>query len=299
MDCNRNYIIITYIMMFNIAWSWPLVHGSGSNNNDTLDNYLYDYALEQIHNPRTGKLYHVPLPANLSGVELSFSRLHTHSLWTNGANHTSYFSIPPSTLPWPLTKRVDIVYQNLGNWSSYYFDVPNHTFVTPIIGFLVYDPNTTSTNQGPIELELVVENPIIVRFPNFFIQKDMNIHEAMKCVRFDTNGTLELSDLTLESTCVVDRQGHFSVVIPNPSGTDKVIKRWVIVGVLGGFMLMVLVFVACVVGYDKWVKWNRIKKMDRMSDTNVALDTIWIGRSKMPFGDGTRTQPDIENRYVP
>ncbi|GFP95139.1 hypothetical protein PHJA_001658300 [Phtheirospermum japonicum] len=285
--------------MFNITWSpWPFVHGSSQNNNaDFLDYYLYNYAFNKIRNPHTGTLYNLSLPANLSGVELSFSRIRTRSLWRNGTNQSSYFSIPPWTLPWPFSKRVDLIYQNLGNWSTSYYNVPNHKFVAPVLGFLIYDPNTTLFHNNPnSELKFTGKNPIIVRFPNIFIKKDI-----VKCVRFDLNGTLEFSDMVTSEnlSCVVTNQGHFSIVTPNQA--DKVIKnRGIVAGiVVGGLLGLVVIIVVCVVGYVKWIKRKRLKKMEKMSELSVALETLWIGRSKMPFAAGVRTYPVAESRYVP
>ncbi|KAK6141053.1 hypothetical protein DH2020_025205 [Rehmannia glutinosa] len=121
---------------------------------------------------------------------------------------------------------------------------------------------------------------------------------AMRCVRFDTNGTLEFSNMTVKSSCVVRKQGHFSVVIPYQPEKDKAIKWWVIVGIVVGVLVLVLIVVVCIVGY-KWIKRKRIKKMERMSERSVGLDTIWIGRSRMPSAAGIRTQPVLENSFVP
>ncbi|KAK6142745.1 hypothetical protein DH2020_023093 [Rehmannia glutinosa] len=292
MGSKRKWLIVLCIMSG--AWLWPLVQGSEIYTRDSLDSFLYNYAFKKIHSPRAGKLYdNIPLPANLSGVKMSMVRLRTSRLWKNGANFSS-FSIPPLILPRPFTKRVDIVYQDLGNLSSSYYNVPNHTFVAPVIGFLAYDPNRSSINYGLIELKLMGNNPITVLFPN--IKEDGNV--TMKCVRFNTNGTLEFSNMTVKSSCVVRKQGHFSVVIPYQPEKDKAIKWWVIVGIVVGVLVLVLIVVVCIVGY-KWIKRKRIKKMERMSERSVGLDTIWIGRSRMPSAAGIRTQPVLENSFVP
>ncbi|KAI3449239.1 hypothetical protein Pfo_005904 [Paulownia fortunei] len=274
MGSKRDWLIVC--MMFN-AWLWPLVQGSESYTRDSLDSFLYDYAFKKIPSPRAGKLYDVSLPANLSGMEVSIVRLRTRSLWKNGANYSS-FAIPPWILPWPFTKRVDIVYQNLGNWSSSYYNVPNYTFVAPVIGFLAYDPNRSSINYGLIELNVMGNDPIIVRFPNISIQED------------------EIN-VTVKSSCVVRRQGHFSVVIPFQPNKDKVLKWWMM-GIAAAVVGLVLLVVIGIVAY-KWIKGKRIRKMERQSERSEGLDTIWIGRSRMPSASGIRTQPVLENSYVP
>ncbi|KAL8028140.1 hypothetical protein ABFX02_14G140200 [Erythranthe guttata] len=192
-----------------VAWLWQIVRGSEKyDERGSLDSYFYDNAFEEIHNPRTGKLYDVSLPANLSGVKVSFVRLRARNLWRSVANH-SLFVIPPSVLPFPFAKRVDLVYQNLGNRSSNYYSVPDYKFVAPVVGFLAYDSNKSSINYGLIELKLMGDDPIIVCFPDIFVEEN-----GMKCVRFDANGTIELSDVEAKNSCFVRRQGHFSVVVP-------------------------------------------------------------------------------------
>ncbi|KAL8028141.1 hypothetical protein ABFX02_14G140300 [Erythranthe guttata] len=280
-----------------VAWLWQIVRGSENyDERVSLDSYFYDNAFEEIHNPRTGKLYDVSLPANLSGVQVSFVRLRARNLWRSGANH-SLFAIPPSVLPFPFAKRVDLVYQNLGNRSSNYYSVPDYEFVAPVVGFLAYDSNKSSINYGLIELKLMRDDPIIVHFPDIFVEEN-----GMKCVRFDANGPIELSNVEAKNSCFVRRQGHFSVVVPYQEKKDKVViinKWWMIVGIAcGGVVGLIILIVVIFVAY-KWIKRKRIKKMERQTERNEGLDTIWIGRSRMPSATCVRTQPVLENSYLP
>ncbi|KAL0347747.1 UNVERIFIED_CONTAM: hypothetical protein Scaly_1790700 [Sesamum calycinum] len=293
MGCRRDWLVVCII--FN-AWLWQLVHGSERYNaRDLLDSFVYDYAIKKLHRPRTGRLYNVVLPTNFSGMEVSFVRLRTRRLWKNGSNYNSSFSIPPWVLPWPFTKRVDLVYQNLGNLSSSYYNVPNYTFVAPVIGFLAYDPNRSSASYGLIELHLLSDDPIIVRFPNISTHEDGNV--TMKCVRFDVNGTLEFSNVTVKSSCIGRRQGHFSVVVPYQPN-QAIRKNYWVMGIAAGVVGLVLLLVIGILAY-RWIKGKRIKKMERSSERSEGLDTIWVGRSRMPFASGIRTQPAIENSYLP
>ncbi|KAL0412124.1 UNVERIFIED_CONTAM: hypothetical protein Slati_3802100 [Sesamum latifolium] len=289
MGGRRDWLVVCII--FN-AWLWKLVHGS---DRDLLDSFVYDYACKKLHRRRTGKLYNVVLPANFSGMEISIVRLRTRRLWKNGSNFNSSFAIPPWVLPWPFTKRVDLVYQNLGNLSSSYYDVPNYTFVAPVIGFLVYEPNRSSASYGLIELTMVSDDPIIVHFPNISTHEHGNV--TMKCVRFDINGTLEFSNVTLKSSCIARRQGHFSVVVPYQPNQAIRKNHWVM-GMAAGVVGLVLLVVIGILAY-RWIKGKRIKKMERNSERSEGLDTIWVGRSRMPFASGIRTQPAIENSYLP
>ncbi|KAI3444460.1 hypothetical protein Pfo_001125 [Paulownia fortunei] len=291
MGSKRDWLII-WIMF--CALLWPHVQASESYTQDSLNSFLYDYAFKRMPRPRTGKLYNVSLPVNFSSMEVSVIRLRTHSLWKNGAN-LSFFEIPPRTLPWPFTKRVDIVYQNLGNWSTSYYNVQNYTFVAPVIGFLAYDSNTSSRL---IELNISGDNPIIIRFQNHSLEEDENVR--MKCVRFGTNGTLEFSNVTAKSSCVARGQGHFSVVIPYQPKKDKKkrVLKWWMIGVPAGVVGLVLLVVLGIVAYKLFI-WKKIRKLERQSERSEALDTIWVGNSRMPSASGIRTQPALENSYVP
>ncbi|KAK4415876.1 hypothetical protein Salat_2695000 [Sesamum alatum] len=292
MGCTRDWLVVCII--FN-AWLWQLVQGSERDySRDLLDSFVYDNVFQKLPRPRTGKLYNVALPANFSGMEVSVVRLRARRLWKNGSNYSPSFAIPRWVLPWPFTRRVDLVYQNLGNLSSSYYDVPNHTLVAPVIGFLAYDPNRSSPNYGLIELTLMGRDPIIVRFPNILTQEDGNV--TMKCVRFDINGSLEFSNV-MKSSCLVRRQGHFSVVVPYQSNRATRKKYWMM-GIAAGVVGLVLLVVIGVLAY-RWIKGERIKKMERNSERSEGLDTIWVGRSRMPTASGIRTQPAIENSYLP
>ncbi|KAL3624410.1 hypothetical protein CASFOL_031078 [Castilleja foliolosa] len=292
MGSKTNYLIITScIIMFNLSWSpWPFAHGSSQSYKiNSLDHYLYNYAINKVPNPIKDKLYNLSLPANLTGVELSFSRVRSHSLRVNSTNHISYFSIPPWTLPWPYKKRVDLIYQNLGNWSTSYYNVPNYIFVTPVLGLLAYHPNTTSSNNSKLDLIVMGEYQIIVRFPKISTEKI----DVMKCVRFDVNGTIELSEMMKSEglSCGVKKPGHFSIVMPNQA--DILIKGQGIVvrTVVSGFLSVIVIVVVCVLGHKAWIRRERRKKMEMMSEINMALETLRVGRSKMSLPTDIRTYP--------
>ncbi|KAL2468781.1 hypothetical protein Fot_50546 [Forsythia ovata] len=241
----------------------------------------------------TGKLYDISLPSNYSGMEVSILRIRTRSLWMKGANF-SFFDIPSRILPWPFSRRVDLVYQNLGNWSSLYYNVSNYTFVAPVIGLLAYNSSTSSPHYEQIELNLLGDNPIVVRFPN------VSLSVGMKCVMFSTNGTVEFSNVTGMNSCMAHGNGHFSVVIPSlPSNKMKErIWKWWAIGFAGGIVGLILLLVFVIMSY-KLIKGKIIKKMERQSERSEGLDTIWIGRSRMPSASGIRTQPELESSYVP
>lgn len=283
----------------------PRFFAQSTNNSydpDSLDVFFRDYAYNNVVRPRTGILYNISLPANFSGMELSFVRLRTRNFWLTGAN-LSYFRIPPRILPVPFVKRFDLLYQNLGNWSHVYYHVPNYTLITPVVGLMLYNASNSST-KGDWGLDLGVNgDPILVQFPSISLRDNKNV--TLQCVQFGANGSVELTNMTSPNTCIIRNNGHFSIVVPSslpprPSPNkrkEEIWKLWVLgfgLGIIG----LILVALLGVLTY-KFVKRKRIGQMERQSERNEALETTWIGRSRMPSATGIRTQPTIENEYVP
>ncbi|OIT31330.1 PREDICTED: uncharacterized protein LOC109208836 [Nicotiana attenuata] len=293
-------LLMSWLLLLLLLLPSKVRGSSHTLDRDLLDSFIHDYAIKNMTKRYTGKLYNISLPTNFSGMETSIIRFRSGSFWRKGAKF-SFFHIPPSVLPWPFVKRFDIIYENLGNWSSKYYDVPNYTFVTPVIGFLAFDANRSRENYGMVELNIMA-NHILVHFPHISLPQDQNKNVTMKCVRFVTNGSIEFSNVTMNNSCISRGQGHFSIVIPSLKPEEKEKKRgqwkwWVIgfgVGVVG---LILLIFIGILV--YKCVRLKRRKKMERQSEKSEALDTVWVGNSRMPSASGIRTQPVLENSYVP
>ncbi|KZV57667.1 hypothetical protein F511_03127 [Dorcoceras hygrometricum] len=296
MGSKRGWILIWVVFYVSLLSD---VRGSEFYSKDALNSFLHDYAVNNVRKHHTGTLYNVSLPANFSGMELSFARIRARTLWVNGV-HFSFFKIPPRVLPWPFVRRVDLVFQNLGNWSDSYYNVPNHTFIAPVIGFLAYDSNESSRSYGEIGLNIMGENPFIVQLPNVTFQENGNA--TAKCVRIDRNGTLEFSNVIAKDKCISRRQGHFSIVIPSQIIITKKKKdaglKWRIIGLAGGIVGLTLLLVLGFLAY-KYFKNQRIRTMERQSERSEVLDTIWIGRSRMPSASRIRTQPVLEKSYIP
>ncbi|XP_060218491.1 uncharacterized protein LOC132645494 [Lycium barbarum] len=293
--------LMSWLLLFLLLLPLNVVRGSSHTlDRDSLDSFIHDYAIKNMTKRYTGKLYDIPLPSNFSGMESSIVRLRSGSFWRRGANF-SFFKIPSSVLPWPFVKRFDIIYENLGNLSSKYYDVPNYTFVTPVIGFLAYDATRSRKNYGMIELHIMA-NHILVHFPQISLPQDKNNkkNETMTCVRFVTNGTIEFSNVTMNNMCISQGQGHFAIVIPSLKPDEKKggkWKWWVIgfgVGIVGLILLIVIGTLIC-----KCIRLKKRGNMERQSEKSEALDTVWVGNSRMPSASGIRTQPVLENSYVP
>ncbi|XP_051144996.1 uncharacterized protein LOC127260956 [Andrographis paniculata] len=293
MGFRKHWLMIWVVLL------WLISGGSESSTRDSLDSSISDFALKELPKPRTGKLYKVPLSARFSGMEVSVIRLRASSLWKNGVSYGS-IKIPPLVLPSPFVRRLDLIYKNLGNWSSLYYSVPNYMMITPVIGFLAYDPNRSFTRYDLIELELMGNNSFIVNFPN--ISAKGGGDGGVKCVKFDRNGTIEFRNLSGERSCVWRRHGHFSLVVPYGAKGEMNRRRWrrrrrwlvVVVGVAG----LIFVIVGGVVIF-RWTKGRMMKKMEELSEGGEGLGVIWVGRSRMPAALSVRTQPVLENRSVP
>ncbi|XP_059654211.1 uncharacterized protein LOC132300921 [Cornus florida] len=302
MGSKRSWYII--LVMFFVS-RLPFIQAMNSHNPDSLDDFVHDYAYKAIKKPHTGILYNISLPANFSGIEVSFVRLRSASFWVRGANFSS-FDIPPRIIPMPAPKRLDMVYQNLGNWSSYYYNVPNYTFVTPVVGFMTYDAMiSTARDNAVLELS-IMGDPISIRFPRI-PETEGRRNVTMKCVRFGTDGSVELSDMAMQNVCIAKGQGHFAVVVPSAAPSkqkDRFSKKkerfwkWWVIGFGVGIVGLVLVVLVGLLVY-KLIRKKRIREMERQSQMSEALKTVWVGMSKMPSATWIRTQPVLENEYIP
>ncbi|KAK6804620.1 hypothetical protein RDI58_002404 [Solanum bulbocastanum] len=300
MGSNNNNIcqvipLMSWLLLLLLS-SLNVARGSSSTmDRDSLDSYIHEFSIKNMSKRHTGKLYDIPLPTNFSGMESSIVRLRSSSFWRRGANF-SFFKIPHRVLPWPFVKRFDIIYENLGNLSSKYYDVANYTFVTPVIGFLAYDARRSRENYGMVELN-TMENHILIHFP----PNNNDDNKNVKCVRFVKNGTIEFSNVTMNNTCMSRGQGHFAIVVPSLKAEEEEKKRkwkWWVIGFGVGIVGLILLIVMGILIY-KCVRLKKRGNMERQSEKSEALDDVWVGNSRMPSASAIRTQPVLENSYVP
>nr|XP_043620307.1 uncharacterized protein LOC122592169 [Erigeron canadensis] len=265
------------------------------HHDSSLDDFFRDYAKKSIpKDPKIGKMYSVALPSNVTGMEVSVVHLQSSSVWAKGAN-LGYFQVPPRIIPKPNVTWLDIVFSNLGNWSSYYYEIPNYTFVTPILGFSAYGVSHSRGKNGDFtskttKLDLpLIRDPIMVRFPSVWFPRG-------KCVKFYSNGRTTITNMSLSHTCEVWGQGYFAIVVRVPP-SHQVWKLWVIgfgVGTIG-FLLCGLVLLKIIRCLEK----RKIQNMEKQSEKSEVLDTKYVGNSRMPCACGIRTQPVLENDYFP
>ncbi|RWR96503.1 hypothetical protein CKAN_02589300 [Cinnamomum micranthum f. kanehirae] len=289
-------------------------NGNGSSNlsRDSLDDLIRDYAFKELERSHTGVLNTVPIPANFSGVEASAARIRSSTFWSRGANFSDFY-IPPGSIPLPFVRRIGLVYQNLANWSSSYYNVPGYSLVTPVVGFMAYDASnsysSSKTNITALDLQ-VINDAIAISFPS--LQKPKGLDLRMKCVRFDVGGSMEFSDMKFPNLCLTRGPGHFSIVVPSnapgpsaahaPSPTKlkrkgTKLKVWVVAVVCGvvGSALVGLIGVAVI----KFVKQKKIQEMERQAEEGEALESVWVGGSRMPKATAIRTQTVLENENAP
>ncbi|KNA08204.1 hypothetical protein SOVF_164640 [Spinacia oleracea] len=230
------------------------------------------------------------------------------------------------------------MYENLGNLSSHYYELPGYTFLTKVIGFAVYDASGSSGEKRSKRLNItLIGEPIKVKFSKGELllsqgRNNSNVknNKVKKCVRFDPlNGLVELGDMLRPNVCLSQGVGHFAIAMPKvndstppppppsplpsppspllPSSLGRRDKRkkkiialwvWWVVGFAAGFVGLMLLVVCIVLGY-KIISSRKFKRMERMSEKSESLDTTWIGNSKLPLAPVTRTQAVLENDFAP
>ncbi|KAK1376164.1 Lipoprotein signal peptidase [Heracleum sosnowskyi] len=292
-------------MMFYVSLTpFLIIRGTLADKNSdhdsrSLDKFLHDYAQKVVKLPSRGEFYDISLHSNYSGMKISYVQIETTNLWARGIN-SSLIHIPRRTRTRPSVKRLDIVFHHLGNLSSYYFSLPNHKFVTPVIGFTAYNGEKyTAANRSSVhKLKLEGNNTIVVRFEDSSLKKG-EMNPSKRCVRFYPNGHVAFSKVGSTNLCHVHGQGHFAIVVRKwkPFWKRKTTKWWAIgIGVgIGVLFLGILVWILV----RNFGRKKKVKSMQMQSERSEALDTVWVGTSKMPSAGGIRTQPVLENDYLP
>ncbi|XP_022958829.1 uncharacterized protein LOC111459982 [Cucurbita moschata] len=251
---------------------------------DSFSGFVHKYANNSESKPRTGVLYNISLPSNFSGIQVSYIRLRSRSFWVRGAN-LRWVSFPPRITSIPRVKRIAMIFENLGNWSSNFYKLPGYTLVAPVIGFTVYDSSSNSStfSSQKLHLRITGSNPILVMFPK--LQLGENGEIKPQCVRFGAGEAFELKNMTGPSLCSATDYGYFSLVIPNPKEKKKKKKgmlwAWWVAGFGGGLAVLALMGLV-LVAILRFVRRKNLKYMEKESEFGESFDTIWIGKSRMP-----------------
>lgn len=296
---------------------------SGETPADSLDSMIREHAFKALVHKRTGVVYDVPLPQDLSSdAKAAVVRLRGSTLWRKGVSIGS-FRIPPRTITIPPSRRFVVVYEDLGSRLNSYYQVQNYSFAAPVLGLLAYDANSTN------ELDLrAAGNPIVIVFPRIDLPPTLNPAEA-KCIAFGPRNSERLDNATARGQCSTHGGGHFSIVVPReavpvptvppqprpvpspapepeqkglvPSPARKMKRRtwvvWVIAAAGGMIGLIGLWLCAWVIA--RIVKRTKMEEMVRKAEEGEVLETVWVSGSKMPWASATRTLPVLEEGGVP
>ncbi|CAL0315341.1 unnamed protein product [Lupinus luteus] len=287
---------ITWII-FSLFLS-SLVEASDTYDQDSLDTFLCKHANKVIEKPRTGTFYNISLPGNFTGIEVSVVRLRTVSFWLRGVNY-SFFNIPRRVVPQPNRKRMAILYENLGNLSSHYYNVPNHTMLAPVFGVIPYTSSETTLIDCENMNFIIQREPIRIHFPHI---RPYAKNVTPICVKFGAGGSVKFRKMIRPYVCEAKSEGHYTIVVPTTkSQTQNKSKGFNIWWVLGfvicfvGLVVLVLVLIIIV----KVVKRRKMRKMEKFSEKGEAFDTFWIGETKVPVASMRRTHPVLENDDAP
>ncbi|CAA0812119.1 Protein of unknown function (DUF1191 [Striga hermonthica] len=269
------------------------------NFDQSLDATFHEQAFKSMinHHRLTGALYNTTLPKDLSGMKVSVVRLRTRTMYKRGATF-SHFTIPPRTRPVAWVKRVLIVYHDLGNWSSSYYNISGYAFISPVMGFLVYDASNFSGggNLSAVGLNNTWGEPVRVEFENM----TSVVNQTRFCAFFGVSGKMALTRMSShEDVCYGKDEGHFSVVVPIERQEEKRDGPFWVMGLVAGLIGLVAVGLAGTVAVGTFVRNRNRAVAKEADDQGECLQTNWIGDSKMARAKATRTQPVLESTTPP
>lgn len=291
---NMKWNFIFLVISFTFC---PFVYTLQGNESISMDAFLQETAFKTLvrRRPYTGALYRASLPANLSGMEVSVVRLRSRRLWEKGANF-SHIGIPSNTLPVPHVRRMVIVYQDFGNLSSSYFEIPGFSLQTPVVGFMVFNATSNIETKNITKLSInTMENPVEIHFPDMKLPSGKSSNT--RCAEFDENGRFHLTQMGSSlNVCYSKKQGYFAVV-SKLKRKKKTWYLWVIGFVLGAGGVVVGGYAAMV--SIRALKTKKIQIMEKQADEDLVLQSRWVGNSKMPSAAVTRTMPVLENSSFP
>ncbi|KAF9594045.1 hypothetical protein IFM89_034479 [Coptis chinensis] len=238
---------------------------------------LQDYAYRAFDRPRvkSGDVYNGTVPLNLTGIRISAMQLRSGSFFSRGVRYWE-FEIPVAVAVRPYVQRLVLVYQNLGNLSLSYYPLQGYTYLTPVVGVLAYDAINLSAVNLP-ELSLSARGkPILINFSQ---------------VESVPDGPSPAPPPPIGEVPNVPTGGT-----RNEGNKSKV---WIIMGsVVGGFVLLVLLgFLSFWV--QRYKNRKKMLKMEKAAEVGEALHMASVGNTRAPVAMGTRTQPVLENEYVP
>ncbi|KAG6405726.1 hypothetical protein SASPL_133320 [Salvia splendens] len=285
-----------FLISLSLSLSFSMSLSLEIKSSTTLDSIIRDYTLQSYTNNsfKTGKLYTINLPANLSGsVHADAIRLRCGSLQRYGAS-IKEFHLNKSINVHPCLERVILIRQRIEskNLSSLYYDdnaLSGYELISPILtltAYSLYGSNATTIDLGPITIDFSsVEN-----------KSKSNI---LLCASFGVDKKeVVLTKQVGDNVCGAAREGRFGVVreqglmpLKGKVSKAKIVVVSSIAAALGAFLLSLLV-VAMVVNAKKKA---RMDEMERRAYEEEALQVSMVGHVRAVTASGTRTAPTIEH----
>ncbi|CAI0414115.1 unnamed protein product [Linum tenue] len=289
---------------------------------EELDLLIRDYTFKSLGSPRrikTGEIYNVDLPANLTdggGITANAARFRCGSLSRYGTSFGGV-RLQRGIKVQPCFLRVMVITQNLGlNWSSLYssnYDLSGYQLVSPIVGLTVYNYNSSSYNPNstyPLEVGIRSGqgNPLITIS---FSSTATTVQNNPFCATFERNRTVSLKPPSSPGVCESAADGHYGLVVKLPpveppapapaaggGGGGKSTKRNVMIGaIVGAAVLLVLTLILALCVMTK--KKRRIEQMERRGFEGEDLRFAVVGNVRTPVAGSTRTLPNLEHEFVP
>ncbi|XP_068651448.1 uncharacterized protein [Aristolochia californica] len=261
------------------------------------DILLRDYAFRCYHShAKTGHLYAVRFPPNLSGIEATTARYRSGSLRRYGAQ-IKEFLLSPGTIITPYVERLIAVRQRLDGSSSVdYSNIPGFRLVSPLLGLLLYNgDDLNSTN--PLLLDISSTNrPIVVDFSN--VTKLLLPDVTPYCAFWDLEGKVRLSQLGAPANvCLGYKQGHYGLIVEEMDRGEKASKWKIVLGSSVGGGLGAVLLGLLLIALVKKKKRLKIEEMERRAYEEEALQVSMVGHVRAPVAGGTRTMPILEDDY--
>ncbi|KAH6787514.1 hypothetical protein C2S52_007066 [Perilla frutescens var. hirtella] len=272
-----------------------------------LDSVIRDYILRSYYNNtttfKTGKLYNINLPSNLSGINVDTIRLRCGSLQRYGAKVKEFY-ISSGVNVHQCIERVILVRQSVeSNWSSIYYntyELSGYELISPILGLIAYNVGGSNISTTPTELGAQAgKKKITIDFSNTTLLNTSSRINPL-CASFDLDGKLvSFANQERPNVCVATRlQGHVGLVVESPLMPlkGKVSKAKIVVvssigATLGAFLLSLLVIAMFVNAKKK----ARMDELERRAYQEEALQVSMVGHVRAVTASGTRTAPTIEH----
>ncbi|GMH09452.1 hypothetical protein Nepgr_011293 [Nepenthes gracilis] len=278
-----------------------------------LDLIIRDYAFKPHANNirKTGVLYSVHLPVNLSGIGINLIRFRCGSLWRYGAQ-IEEFHLGIGVTIHPCVERLLLIKENLGhNWFALYydnFDLDGYELITPILGLLAYNAGDDVNQSNPFELGIIAgDNPIKIDFRNVTRINSSRGGNSQQpyCATFDRNGgrsgsgarKVTLSNMVAPSVCMAMKQGHFALVVEmegqESTGFRGRERGWKVAlgSSIGAALAAFLLGLLLIAIFVRAKKRTKMEEMVRRAYEEEALQVSMVDHVRAPTAPAIRTLP--------